>query len=108
LVIGTLFIPLLPQVKGTFTMTKSKILFISLFVLSALLISFTLIPAKPVNSKLDKIFTVRLYSGEKLMGSWQAIGEGLVDGDSYVFNTASTLEPRMVRIQGTYSVEQVQ
>jgi hypothetical protein len=89
-------------------MLKSKKIFVSLFVLCALLISCTLILAKPVNTKLDKIFTVKLYAGDKLVSTWQAIGQGRVEGDAFIFNTTSTLESRMVMVHGTYSVEQIQ
>ena len=89
-------------------MTKVKMLLLSLLIISALLLTFMATPAKPVRSKFDKLYTVKLYAGEKLVATWEAIGEGRHDGESFVFNTSSTIEPRMIRIHGTYSVEQTQ
>lgn len=48
---------------------------------------------------------VRLYAGSQVVGTWQALDAGRVDGDSLVFRIDGGVEERVVRIQGTYSVE---
>ena len=53
----------------------------------------------------DKKAVVKLYSGDKLVATWDATSVGKVDGNTYVFTTDTPPRPTQVRISGTYSVE---
>lgn len=48
---------------------------------------------------------VRLYSGGQVVGEWQAVAPGRVEGDAYVFPVRKGVRDVDVRIRGTYSVE---
>jgi hypothetical protein len=57
---------------------------------------------------ITKHYGVKLYSGDKVIASWDARELGRVDGESLTFSVGSDLNPRYVRISGTYSVEEFQ
>jgi hypothetical protein len=56
---------------------------------------------------VDRKAIVKLYSGDKVVGTWEAISLGSPDGESLVFTIGSSSFPKQVRISGTYSVEVV-
>lgn len=68
-------------------------------VLSSLFLSGT------AQQEFDKKAVVKLYSGDKLVATWNATSVGQVDGNSYVFTVGTSPRPTQVRISGTYSVE---
>lgn len=53
---------------------------------------------------------VTLYSNDgKVLGTWTAKGPGHMDGSTFVFNVyggVATTQPRQMRINGTFTVEQ--
>ncbi len=55
-----------------------------------------------------KTYTVKLYSGDAVVGTWTAIDWPSVDGYTLTFNVGHRINPKRMRINGTYSVEEVQ
>jgi hypothetical protein len=55
------------------------------------------------SAQLGEATTVKLYSGNQLVATWENAHKGRVEGTTYVF----TIPPqdKEVRISGTYSVE---
>jgi hypothetical protein len=49
-------------------------------------------------------WTVRLYSGGEVVGTWEALDLGRVEGESLVFPVEDGVGTRQVRIAGTWSV----
>jgi len=49
---------------------------------------------------------VRLYSDGKVVGEWNAVGAGRVEGSTFVFPTRSGPNQTEVRISGTFSYEE--
>lgn len=49
---------------------------------------------------------VRLYSNGQVVGEWTAVGEGRVEGDTFVFPIRRGARNLEVRVSGTFSVEQ--
>jgi hypothetical protein len=49
---------------------------------------------------------VRLYSNGAVVGEWNAVGAGKVEGDTFVFPTQSGPSQTEVRISGTFSYEE--
>jgi hypothetical protein len=47
---------------------------------------------------------VKLFSGGRIVGTWEATGPGRVDGNSFVFPVELGTESGEVRISGTFSV----
>jgi hypothetical protein len=74
---------------------------ISITALSSLFLSGT------AQQEFDKKAVIKLYSGDKLVATWNATSVGQVDGNSYVFTVGTSPRPTQVRISGTYSVETV-
>ena len=48
---------------------------------------------------------VRLYSNGEVVGQWEAVGPGHVDGDTFVFPIRKGARDLDVRIRGTFSFE---
>lgn len=55
-----------------------------------------------------KTYTVKLYSGDTVVGTWTAIDWPQVDGYTLTFSIGHRNIPKRVRINGTYSVEEMQ
>jgi hypothetical protein len=55
-----------------------------------------------------KTYTVKLYSGESVVGTWTAIDWPTTDGYTLAFSVGHRSTPKRVRISGTYSVEEMQ
>ena len=51
-------------------------------------------------------YAVKLYSGDKVVGTWQALDWGKIDDQTLVFSVGDVRYPRRVRIVGTFSVEE--
>ncbi len=77
------------------------ILFLSILIIFVA-VGTLLIPSKS-NAQSGSVFTVKLYSGDKLVAQWDNAGVGRVEGTTYVFPVMPV--NREVRISGTYSVE---
>jgi len=56
---------------------------------------------------IDRRAIVKLYSGGKLVSTWEATSVGHLDGNTFVFTVGSPPSPRQVRISGTYSFETI-
>lgn len=48
---------------------------------------------------------VKLYAGGEVVGQWEAVGEGKVEGHTFVFPVRKGVQDVEVRIQGTFSYE---
>ena len=48
---------------------------------------------------------VKLYSNGKIVGEWEAVGAGRVEGDTFVFPVRQGVQDLDVRIRGTFSYE---
>jgi hypothetical protein len=94
--------------KGIFPMRTVKKIILPLVIVCVIIVSVTLLRAKSNTSELEQKYIVKLYAGDKVVATYQAIGACRVDGYTLVFNLNPTLEQKMVRICGTYSVEQIQ
>ena len=55
-----------------------------------------------------KNYTVKLYSGGTVVGTWQSFQVGSGDRESITFYIGSQTFPHQVTISGTFSVEQTQ
>jgi hypothetical protein len=62
--------------------------------------------ARTRSQSLSKRYVIKLYSGDKVVATWEARDFGRVDGESLAFSVGSDIYPRQVRINGTYSVEE--
>jgi hypothetical protein len=50
--------------------------------------------------------TVRLYSNGQVVGQWEAVGPGQIEGDTFVFPVRKGARDLDVRISGTFSFEE--
>ena len=48
---------------------------------------------------------VKLYSDGKVVGEWEAINEGYMEGQCFVFNIRKGAYSPQVRVCGTFSIE---
>jgi hypothetical protein len=86
-------------------MRRNKVLLLVLCTcLAGVVCTFLFLPAKS-NAQTGDVLTVKLYSGEKLVATWDNARNGRVDGNTYIFSMAP--QDKEVRISGTYSVEVV-
>lgn len=53
-----------------------------------------------------KRYLVKLYSADRVVGTWEALDYGNVDGQSLEFHVGNRSFPTRVRINGTFSVEE--
>ncbi len=62
------------------------------------------------SQNLTRYYIVKLYSGEKVIGTWQSRDIGKIDGESLTFVVKGDFDinARSVRIQGVYTVEEFQ
>jgi hypothetical protein len=85
-------------------MTIKRVSILFLFILFIVIFSL-LIPLPASHAQISGTTVVKLYSGDKLVATWENALPGSVVGNAYVFRHG-TFE-REVRISGTYSVEVV-
>jgi hypothetical protein len=72
-----------------------------------LLISLSVfLTTRTTSQNKSKRYIVKLYSGDKVMVSWDARDIGRVEGESLVFSVGKDNNSGKVRICGTYSVEE--
>lgn len=62
--------------------------------------------ATPSPTQITKRYVVKLYSGNTVVGTWEALGAGQVEGTTFVFSIGNDISPRKVRISGTWSIEE--
>jgi hypothetical protein len=62
--------------------------------------------ATPSPTQLTKRYVVKLYSGNSVVGTWEALGAGQVEGTTFVFTIGNDISPKKVRISGTWSIEE--
>ncbi|NUN68381.1 MAG: hypothetical protein HUU02_01560 [Bacteroidetes bacterium] len=62
--------------------------------------------ATPEPTQYPKRCTVKLYSANGIVASWDAMGMGQVEGQTLTFTVGSEVSPRKVRISGTWSIEE--
>ncbi len=55
-----------------------------------------------------KHYTVKLYSGNNVVATWNALDWGYADGQTLVFTVGEQNHPTRVRINGTFSVEEAE
>lgn len=58
-----------------------------------------------VHAQTEDRWVVRLYDGGKVVGTWEALGPGRMDGDSLLFTVEQGVRAREVRVAGTWSLE---
>jgi hypothetical protein len=85
-------------------MTRRSRIIIAVSVL-LLLVSAALLVAAP-EPQYTKRCTVKLYSANGIVASWDAMGMGQVEGQTLIFTVGSEVSPRKVRISGTWSIEE--
>jgi hypothetical protein len=54
----------------------------------------------------NKKCIVKLYSGSTVVGTWEALNFGQVEGETLVFTIGNDINPKKVRISGPWSVEE--
>jgi hypothetical protein len=54
----------------------------------------------------SKRCVVKLYSGNTVVASWDALGFGQIEGETLVFTIGNDISPKKVRISGTWSIEE--
>jgi hypothetical protein len=86
---------------------KIKIIFVSVLIILCLLVVFQ---SQTASQNMGHVYLVKLYAGEKVIGSWQSKEIGRIEGESLTFVVKGDfdLEARQVRIHGVYTVEQTQ
>ena len=85
---------------------SKKILIIAFAVIVFSTITVLVLPEKG-RSQTRVVAVVKLYSGGEVVGKWDAISIGKVEGDTYVFTTAHGVKEPQIRIRGAYSVETI-
>lgn len=73
---------------------------IAIIIVGGLLFSISSSQSQP------KHYIVKLYSGDSVVGTWNALDWGTVDGQTLVFTVGERHNPTRVRINGTFSVEE--
>ena len=53
-----------------------------------------------------KHYVIKLYSGNNVVATWEALDWGTFDGQSLTFNVGDRHTPKRVKITGTFSVEE--
>ncbi|MBI2429449.1 MAG: hypothetical protein HYV29_11770 [Ignavibacteriales bacterium] len=81
-----------------------------LFIASAICIFavVAIVTTTSFSQSQPKTYTVKLYSGDNVVGTWTAIDWPIADGYTLVFSVGHRSTPKRVRINGTYSVEELQ
>lgn len=54
----------------------------------------------------NKKCIVKLYSGTAVVGTWEALNFGQVEGETLTFTIGNDINPKKVRISGTWSIEE--
>ncbi len=67
---------------------------------------FVFVFTKSFSQSQPKRYTVKLYSVDKVVATWEGLDWGTADGQTYVFTVGNRRNPTRVRINGTFSVEE--
>lgn len=80
----------------------------SIIIIAALvLIGLTIFGVTQVTSQSQpRYYTVKLYSGDRVVATWQALDWGKIDDQTFIFSVGDRKYPKRVRIVGTFSVEE--
>lgn len=62
--------------------------------------------AAPTPPQYKKLCVVKLYSGNTVVATWDALSFGQVEGETLVFTVGNDISPKKVRISGTWSIEE--
>jgi len=87
---------------------RKKLILLGFIIVSPFLISAMFLLNKPSitnDGKADVTERIRLYSEGELIGEWEGIGRGQLEGNSYIFKTSRGAFREEVRIQGDFVVE---
>ena len=84
---------------------KKKLIFSSAILLAALIIFMVTGSSSQVGTKQ---YTVNLYSGGRVVATWNAHSIARTEGETLTFFIGSETYPHQVTINGTFSVEQIQ
>jgi hypothetical protein len=75
--------------------------------LAVITVVLVLLFTTSVSQSQPKHYTVKLYSANGVVvGTWDAINWGTVDGQTLTFSVGDRNFPNRVRISGTFSVEE--
>lgn len=98
---------LLPFINSKEEAMKTKLCFALILVIAMLLTTFN---TQSSSQNLTRYYIVKLYAGEKVIGTWQSRDIGRVDGESLTFVVKGDFDinARTMRIQGVYTVEEIQ
>jgi hypothetical protein len=83
-------------------MRKSIVIGVIVFLLGVAVYSI----ATPVPPQYNKRCVVKLYSGNTVVATWDALGFGQVEGQTLIFTVGNDISPKKVRISGTWSIEE--
>lgn len=61
--------------------------------------------ASVTDTSMEVTEHIRLYSDGELVGEWEGIGRGKVEGDTYIFTTERGSYSNQIRIKGDFVVE---
>ena len=81
-----------------------RLLFISSLMITVTIIAVSLIFLKDSQAGPWKKAVVKLYSNGQVVGKWEALDSGTIESNSIMFTID---RGRVVRINGTYSVETI-
>jgi len=84
-------------------MTRARI-WLPLLLLVAGLLMWSSWPSQAAGGPFETA-KVQLYSNGKVVGEWEAVGPGRVEGDTFVFPVRKGVRDVDVRISGTFSFE---
>lgn len=73
-----------------------------------ILAAVAIVTTTSLSQSQPKSYTVKLYSGQNVVGAWTAIDWPTADGYTLAFSIGHRSTPKRVRISGTYSVEEIQ
>jgi hypothetical protein len=76
-----------------------------LAVLAALVAAGTFFDPALVRADASGRWIVKLYSGPEVVGTWESLGPGKIDGGTLYFLVEQGVRTKEMRISGTYSVE---
>jgi hypothetical protein len=81
--------------------------FLGVFTIAVITVCGSLLFPGRAQQHFDKVAIVKLYSGDRLVATWDATSVGHVEGNTFVFTVGTPPRPTEVRISGTYSVETI-
>ena len=76
-----------------------------LLVLATAGLSWLHAPTSASAIDLSNTAKVRLFSSGQVVGEWEAVGPGRVEGDTFVFPVRAGTQQLSVRISGTFTYE---